>query len=81
VARSHREERAFKFENAWRIEEGINEVVRDSWLGSAGSNVVNKLSKCAEDLTHWSKTHRNKLQVDIEHCRKQLSRSRTIHGI
>jgi len=30
VARSHGVQRSFKFENAWRIQEGINEVVRDS---------------------------------------------------
>jgi len=81
VARSHRVERYFKFENAWRIDDGVNDVIQDSWLGSAGRNVIHKLSKCAKDLTHWSKTHCNKLQVDIEHCRKYLSRSHTVHGI
>jgi hypothetical protein len=33
VARTHRVKRSFKFENAWRIEDGVNDVVRDSWLG------------------------------------------------
>lgn len=81
VARIHRVKRSFKFKNAWRIEDGVNNVVRHIWLGSAGSNVINKLSNCAEDLTHWSKTNCNKLQVDIENCRKQLIRSRGVTGI
>jgi len=80
VARSHRIKRSFKFENAWRIDDGLNDVVRDSWLGSAGSNIINRLSECAEDLTHWSKTHCNKLQIDIQNCLKQLSRNRSVNG-
>jgi len=70
VVRNHRVKKSFKFENAWRIEEGVNDVVRDSWLGSVGNNVIQKLSNCVEDLTHWSKTHCNKIQEDIESCRK-----------
>ncbi|XP_039683467.1 uncharacterized protein [Medicago truncatula] len=79
--RSHRVERSFKFENAWRIEEGVNDVVQGSWPCRTGNNVMEKLANCAEDLTHWSKTHCHKIQTEIEHCRKQLSRCRTIHGI
>jgi hypothetical protein len=81
VARSHSSKRTSKFENAWRIEDGLNDVVRNSWLGNAGTNVINKLSACAEELTHWSKSHCNKLQVDIENCRRQLSRNRGANGI
>lgn len=81
VAWSHRIKRSFKFENALRIEDGLNEVVHNSWLKSARNNVINKLSVCAEDMTHWSKTHCNKLQIDIEKCRNQPSRSCGINGI
>jgi len=81
VAQSHRIKRSFKFENACRIEDGLNEVVHNSWLESAGNNVINKLSACAEDLTHWSKTHCNKLQIDIENCRHHLSKSLGVNDI
>lgn len=81
TARSHRVERSFKFENAWRIEEGVNEIVQGSWIGNSNTSVINKLSRCAEDLTQWSKNHCSKLQHNIEKCRKNLSRCRTIHGI
>lgn len=81
VAWSHRIKRSFKFENAWRIEDGLNEVVHNSWLRSAGNNVINKLSACAEDMTHWSKTHCNKLQINIEKCQNHPSRSCGINGI
>jgi hypothetical protein len=46
VERPHRIKRSFKFKNAWRMEEGLDEVVQNSWLGSAGNNVMNKLSVC-----------------------------------
>lgn len=73
--------RSFKFENAWRIEERINEVVQNSWSGSTSNNIIHKLSNCAEELSHWSKTHCNKLRVDIDNCRKQLDRNRSTTGI
>ncbi|XP_024640472.1 uncharacterized protein [Medicago truncatula] len=54
VVRPHRSKRSFKFENAWRIEDGLNEVVHNSWLRSAGDGVINKLATCAEDLMQWN---------------------------
>ena len=81
VVRTYRAKKSFKFENAWRIEDGVNDVVRDSWFGSGGNSIINKLSNCAADLTHWSKTHCNKIREDIESCRQQLCRSRSTTGI
>jgi hypothetical protein len=81
VVRPTRIKRTFKFENAWRIEEGVNEVVKDSWQSNSGSDVIHKLSACAEDLSQWSKSHCNKLRIDIEVCRKELNRSRGVGGI
>lgn len=46
VEQPHRIKRSFIFKNAWRMEEGLDEVVQNSWLGSAGNNVMNKLSVC-----------------------------------
>ena len=63
------------------LKRGINEVIQNSWLGNAGNNVINKLSACAKDLTHWSKTHCNKLRVNIESYRNQLSRNCSASGI
>jgi len=81
VVRPTRVKRTFKFENAWRIEDGVNEVVKDSWQSSCGSDVIHKLSVCAEDLSHWSKNHCNKFHIDIEVFRKELNQSRGIGGI
>lgn len=54
----------------------MNEVVRNRWLNHSDNNVISKLNACAEELTHWSKTHCNRLRVDIEKCRKEMLRCR-----
>lgn len=40
VVRPTRVKRTFKFEKAWRIEEGVNLVVKDSWQSNSGSDVI-----------------------------------------
>jgi hypothetical protein len=81
VQRPYRGRKTFKFEIAWMVEEGLNEVVQNSWQLNAGNNVMSKLSACAEELTHWSKSHCNKLRIDIEDCRKELNRCRGNAGV
>ncbi|XP_024642261.2 uncharacterized protein [Medicago truncatula] len=51
VAQNLRVKRSFKFENAWRTEDGINEVVRDSWSGSTATSrkKVNKILSLETD--------------------------------
>jgi len=51
--------RSFNFENVWRIELGIKDVVSNSWFSSAGKSVVDKLDICANELSSWNKTNRN----------------------
>jgi hypothetical protein len=76
VQRPYRGRKSFKFENAWRLEEGLNEMVQNSWLNQTGNNVISKLNACADELTHWSKTHCNRLRIDIEECKKEMSQCR-----
>lgn len=49
-------------------------MVRNRWLNHSDNNGISKLNACAEELTHWSKTHCNRLRVDIEKCRKEMLR-------
>jgi hypothetical protein len=66
----------FRFENAWKIEPTLVDVVKGSWQQHTCSDLVAKLEGCADDLKHWSKTHCNKLKVNIEECRRDLVRFR-----
>lgn len=78
TVRSYRTRKNFRFENAWRIEPSLGDVVKSSWQQHTEGNVIFKLESCAEDLKHWSKTHCNKLKNDIEECRRDLLRFRVL---
>jgi hypothetical protein len=67
---------SFKFENAWCVEPGIYDIVSDSWSSSAGMQVVDKLTTCANDLSSWNKANRNGLKQELENCRRELNRCR-----
>lgn len=45
--------RRFKFENAWLLEEGSEDVVRGSWHEAGRNNLLSKLDGCANDLEAW----------------------------
>jgi hypothetical protein len=76
VKRPIRSPKNFRFENAWRIEPSLSDVVHFCWLQSNVGDTVSKLEVCAEELKHWSKSHCNKLKSDIEDCRRDLVRFR-----
>ena len=66
----------FRFENAWRIGPSLGDVVHSYWQQSNEGDIVYKLEMCADELKHWSKSHCNKLKVNIEECRRDLVRLR-----
>ncbi|XP_058755632.1 uncharacterized protein LOC131628842 [Vicia villosa] len=47
--------RTFRFENWWLKEEGVKEVVRDSWGAENQHTVVMKLTECAGELERWNR--------------------------
>ena len=76
IVRPTRGTNTFRFENAWRMEPSLRDVVHSCWQQYNEGDIVSKLEGCAEDLKHWSKTHCNKLKIDIEECRRDLIRFR-----
>ena len=52
------------------------EAVHSCWQHVSGGDLLTRLEGCAEDLKKWSKSHCNKLKIDIEDCRKKLLRFR-----
>lgn len=60
----------FMFENAWCVAQGITDIVSESWLSSAGMQVVEILQHSANDLGSWSKANDNGLKQEIDDCRQ-----------
>ncbi|XP_058745871.1 uncharacterized protein LOC131618721 [Vicia villosa] len=50
-----RNRRSFKFENWWLKEEGVQNVVQQSWVAVNHQSVFGKLADCASDLDRWNK--------------------------
>ncbi|XP_058733184.1 uncharacterized protein LOC131604782 [Vicia villosa] len=53
-AKSRHKRRSFKFENWWLKEEGVGEVVHESWNGVLQQPVVGKIASCATHLDCWN---------------------------
>jgi hypothetical protein len=67
----------FCFENTWKLEPSLNDLMHDSWLMYNEVPAVDRLQRCANDLSYWSRTHCNTVRKDIAECKKQLEAHRT----
>ena len=76
VSRPHIHRRKFWYENGWHSEPGFKELVAESWHTQSTNSVISKLSSCAEDIVVWSRDHYDKLELDIEDCRRQIQNVR-----
>ncbi|XP_015387725.1 uncharacterized protein LOC107177801 [Citrus sinensis] len=45
--------RPFLFENTWSREADCGDVIRHSWLSSAGNSIQNKIMACGSALVEW----------------------------
>ncbi|WJX67479.1 hypothetical protein P8452_51944 [Trifolium repens] len=72
VVRLGRPHRKFKFENVWRLESELDEVVHRCWNNYSDKLIMPRLQACAEDLSHWSRNHCHDFKKEIEECRKKL---------
>ncbi|CAJ2669983.1 unnamed protein product [Trifolium pratense] len=66
--RSCRPQRKFKFENAWCLESGLDDVVYHCWYNYSDKTIVPKLEACADELSDWSRSHCHKRRYEIEEC-------------
>lgn len=53
-----RRRRSFKFENSWLEEDSLEEVVERGWGVGAGSDIVNRLKTCTEEMNVWGRSLR-----------------------
>lgn len=65
--------RKFRFENAWFLEDGLEDVVHGSWYMAGRNNLVSKLKGCADDLQVWGHGIRSKFWRDISKCKTKLA--------
>ena len=71
-------QRRFRFENSWKLEPGFDEFMQHTWGLFDDNSILDRLDRCAEDLSSWSKINCNRVKKDIEDCRKQLCHLRSI---
>jgi hypothetical protein len=67
----------FKFENAWLVEEEINQFVQQQWQKYSSMDITGKLDNCATELIELSKDNCYKTRKEIDNCRKNLKRPRS----
>ncbi|XVF61958.1 hypothetical protein PTKIN_Ptkin08bG0177100 [Pterospermum kingtungense] len=65
--------RSFRFENAWLREEGLGEVVRNSWENSSGLVILDRLNQCSVDLLAWGEKLSLKFRDEIKWLGVRLS--------
>jgi hypothetical protein len=65
----------FQFENGWLKEDDIDEVVEDGW-GGGETDVMNKVTRCAEKLRRWGRRKRMKFKQEIAACGEEMERIR-----
>ncbi|XP_058776514.1 uncharacterized protein LOC131650817 [Vicia villosa] len=67
-----RRRRKFRFENWWLDEEGLLDVVKESWLAETHNSVVEKISRCALYLEQWQKVQVQKNNEEKDILRAKL---------
>lgn len=65
--------RRFKFENAWLLEDGIDDIVHGSWYLSGRNTLLDKLKGCADDIQVWGRGIHSKFRLDINRCKNKLA--------
>jgi hypothetical protein len=54
-------------------------MMQDSWLMNNEHSVIERLHKCASDLTSWSHEHSNTIRKDIVDCKRHLENYCSFH--
>ncbi|XP_048494767.1 uncharacterized protein LOC125494918 [Beta vulgaris subsp. vulgaris] len=65
-------QRRFFFESSWLLDAGCEELVRSSWLDSAGQSLPGRVTSLGQNLVNWSGQKFRNLGKKIEAAEKQL---------
>jgi len=64
----------FKYENAWLMEDELNDIVRRGWERCQEGEVLSRLRSCTEVMNEWGRKLRFKYREAIEECREEMER-------
>jgi hypothetical protein len=67
---------AFKFENSWLKEEDIDEVVVEGWNSGVGTEIVHRLTHCADKLQRWGRRKKKRFKEEIMEYGAEMESSR-----
>jgi recombinational DNA repair ATPase RecF len=67
---------AFKFENNWLKEEDIDEVVVEGWNSGVGTEIVHRLTHCADKLQRWGRRKKKRFKEEIMEYGAEMESSR-----
>lgn len=62
----------FKFENKWLHEEGLPDVVKDSWYRVDSDFFIDKVASCFDRLAAWGRDLALKFRRKVQNCKKDL---------
>jgi hypothetical protein len=67
---------AFKFENSWLKEEDIDEVVVEGWNSGVWTEIVHRLTHCADKLQRWGRRKKKRFKEEIMEYGAEMESSR-----
>lgn len=67
----------FRFSNAWLLEPELDQLVKNNWSYYPPSDIITKLSLCADDIAAWSKNITPNFRKKINKQREDIEGIRT----
>lgn len=64
--------RPFRFENSWLEEEGLADVVGESWARGVDGDFMRRMEDFSMVVDSWGKKLRSRYRLDINKCREEL---------
>jgi hypothetical protein len=64
--------RQFRFENAWLVEPELPTVVNEGWMHNTTDPLLDRLTRCTEELDSWGRTLRRWYKDEIKKCKRQI---------
>lgn len=64
--------RCFRFENAWLLEDEVDDVVTRGWIGSSEGDLGTKIRHCGGDLEVWGRNLCRRATFEVNQWRSRL---------
>ncbi|GAU20296.1 hypothetical protein TSUD_337770 [Trifolium subterraneum] len=67
---------SFRFENSWLKEPDLEDVVVEGWGGRENLEVIDRVTRCANNLQRWGKKKRIRFKEEIDECVRRMNELR-----